>query len=54
MVYLQESEFDLGINEDLISFLQAWESVNFFKWFEAMIEKLKSMNHNNVWHLVEF
>ena len=28
MVYLQELEFDLGINEDLVSFSQVIESVN--------------------------
>ena len=31
VVYLKESEFDLGIDEDPVSFSQAIESVNFTK-----------------------
>ena len=48
MVYLQESKFDLGIDEDPISFSQAMRSVNSTKWLDVMKEQLKE-----VWDLVE-
>ena len=48
MVYLQELEFDLGIDEDPVSFSQAMESVNSAKWLDAMKEELKSMDQNEV------
>ena len=53
MVYLQESDFDLGIDEDPVSFSQAMKSNNSIKWLDAMKEELKSMDHNEVWDLVE-
>ena len=53
MVYLQESKFDLGIDEDSISFSQAIESISSTKWVDAMNDELKSMVHNEVWDLVE-
>ena len=48
MVYLQESKFDLGIDEDPVSFSQAMRSVNSTKWLDVMKEQLKE-----VWDLVE-
>ena len=48
VVYLQESKFDLGIDEDPISFSQAMRSVNSTKWLDVMKEQLKE-----VWDLVE-
>lgn len=36
MVYLQESEFGLGIDEDPISFSQAIERINSAKWIDTM------------------
>ena len=53
MVYLQESELDLGIGDDPVSFSQAMESNDSAKWLDAMKEELKSMDHNKVWDLVE-
>ena len=53
VVYLQESEFDLGINEDPVSFSQAMKSGNSEKWLDAMKNELKSMDQNEVWDLVE-
>lgn len=44
VVYLQESEFDIGIIKDPISFSQAMESDNYTKWIEAMNGELKSMD----------
>ena len=48
VVYLQESKFDLGIDEDLVSFSQAIKRVNFIKWLDTMKEELKSKDHNGV------
>lgn len=53
VVYLQESEFDLGIDNDPVSFSQAMESDNSTKWLDAMKEELKSMDSNEVWDLIE-
>ena len=53
MVYLQESEFDLGIDKDPVSFSQAIKSANSSKWLDAMKDELKSMDHNEVWDVVE-
>ena len=54
MVYLQESKFDLGIDNDPVSFSHAIESDNSTKWLDAVKEELKSIDHNEVWDLVEF
>ena len=53
MVYLQESDFDIGINKDPVSFSQAIESNDSSKWIDVMNEELKSMDQNKVWDLVE-
>ena len=53
IVYLQESDFDIGIRKDLVSFPQAMESDDSSKWMEALNEELKSMAHNGVWDLIE-
>ncbi|RVW56198.1 Retrovirus-related Pol polyprotein from transposon TNT 1-94 [Vitis vinifera] len=53
VVYLQESDFDIGIRKDPILFAQAMESDDSSKWMEAMNEELKSMAHNGVWDLIE-
>ena len=48
LVYLQESDFDYGIDEDYVSFSQAINSDKSDKWINAMKEELKSMAENNV------
>ena len=53
VVYLQESEVDLGINDDPVSFSQAVECDDSDKWINAMKDELKSMDDNQVWDLVE-
>ena len=53
VVYLQESDFDIGIRKDPVSFSQAMESDDSSKWMEGMNEELKSMVHNGVWDLIE-
>ena len=53
VVYLQESDFDIGIRKDPVSFSQAMEGDDSSKWMEAMNEELKSMAHNGVWDLIK-
>ncbi|CAD5178886.1 unnamed protein product [Musa acuminata subsp. malaccensis] len=48
-----ESDYDIGIKRDPLSFSQAIESNDSEKWYDAMKEELKSMVHNDVWDLVE-
>ena len=53
VVYLHESENDLSVDDDPISFSQAMDCDNADKWLDAMKDELKSMEHNGVWDLVE-
>jgi len=39
VIYLQESDFDIGIKKDPVSFLQAVESNESEKWINVMKEK---------------
>ncbi|GJU77988.1 retrovirus-related pol polyprotein from transposon TNT 1-94, partial [Tanacetum coccineum] len=48
IVYLQETDFDIGIDHDLVSFLQAIKSDKSEMWIDAMKEELKSMAQNKV------
>jgi len=48
MVYLQESENDLSIDNDPISFSEAMNSDNSNKLLDAMKDELKSMAQNCV------
>ena len=52
MIYLQELDFDIGINKDLISFSQATENNESDKWTDVINEELKSMEYKKVWDLV--
>ncbi len=54
MVYLQESDFNIGINKDPVSFSQDIKSNESDKWLDAMKDDLKSIEQNKVWDLVEF
>jgi len=54
VVYLQESENDLGIDNDPVSFSYAINVDNSDKWLDAMKDELKSMAQNDVWDLIEF
>ncbi|XP_068483315.1 uncharacterized protein [Phaseolus vulgaris] len=47
VVYLQESENDLGIDNDLVSFSEAINGDNSDKWLDAMKDELKSLAHND-------
>ncbi|RVW20450.1 Retrovirus-related Pol polyprotein from transposon TNT 1-94 [Vitis vinifera] len=53
VVYLQEHEFDMGLEDDPISVSQVKQSSNSEKWIEAMKDEMKSMKDNGVWDLVE-
>ena len=53
MVYLHESDFDIGTSKDPISFSQAIKSVDSIKWMDTMKDEMKSMNQNKVWDLVK-
>jgi hypothetical protein len=44
VVYLQESDFDIGLSKDPILFSQVLESVDSTKWMNAMKDELKSMD----------
>ncbi|RVW30669.1 Retrovirus-related Pol polyprotein from transposon TNT 1-94 [Vitis vinifera] len=53
VVYLQEHEFDMGLEDDPISVSQVKQCSNSEKWIEAMKDEMKSMKDNGVWDLVE-
>ncbi|RVX03812.1 Retrovirus-related Pol polyprotein from transposon TNT 1-94 [Vitis vinifera] len=53
VVYLQEHEFDMGLEDDPISVSQVKQSSDSKKWIEAMKYEMKSMKDNGVWDLVE-
>jgi hypothetical protein len=48
VVYLQESDFDIGTCKDPVSFSQAIESNDSAKWINAMNDELKLMDQNEV------
>ena len=52
-VYLLESDFDVGHNDDPISFSHAISGNNSTFWYEAMKEEMESMAKNQVWEIVE-
>ncbi|KAL6321459.1 hypothetical protein AAG906_016558 [Vitis piasezkii] len=53
VVYFQEHEFDMGLEDDPISVSQVKQSSNSEKWIKAMKNEMKSMKDNGVWDLVE-
>ena len=46
---LQESDFDIGINKDPVSFSQAIKCNDSSKWVDAMNEELKSIDQNKIY-----
>ncbi|GJZ54599.1 retrovirus-related pol polyprotein from transposon TNT 1-94 [Tanacetum coccineum] len=52
IVYLQEMDFDIGIDNDPVSFSQAIKGDKSKMWIDAMKEELKSMAQNKVRDLV--
>ena len=53
MVYLQESDYDIGTSKDSISLSQAISCNDSDKCIDAMNDELKSMDQNKVWELIE-
>ena len=53
IVYLQESDFDIGPKDDPTSFSQVMSDGNSTFWYDVMKEEMKSMAKNQVWDLVE-
>lgn len=53
MVYLQEYNIDLRMNEDPVTFSQAIESTKSDEWISAMEDELKIMEQNKVFDLIE-
>ncbi|KAL0298745.1 UNVERIFIED_CONTAM: Retrovirus-related Pol polyprotein from transposon TNT 1-94 [Sesamum radiatum] len=53
IVYLQETDFDIGLENDTTSFSQAISSENFNLWHNAMKEEITSMDKNQVWELTK-
>ena len=53
IVHLQESDFDVGLGNDPVSYSPAISSDESNKWIDAMKEELKSMDQNKVWDLAE-
>ncbi|KAM1998218.1 hypothetical protein EV2_005744 [Malus domestica] len=51
LVYLQETDYDIGDDNDPVSFQQAMQSDKAAFWKLAMEEELLSMAKNNVWSL---
>ncbi|GJZ30076.1 hypothetical protein Tco_0575123, partial [Tanacetum coccineum] len=52
IVYLQEADFGIGIDNDRVSFSQAIKGDKSKMWIDAMKEELKSMAQNKVWNLI--
>ncbi|RVW29067.1 Retrovirus-related Pol polyprotein from transposon TNT 1-94 [Vitis vinifera] len=52
-VYLNECDYDVGLESDPTSYDQAINSENSTLWLYAMEEELKSMKDNEVWDLVK-
>ena len=48
VVYLQEHELDMGLEDDPISVSQVKQSSDSKKWIEAMKDEMKSMKDNGV------
>ena len=53
VVYLQETDYMSGLNQDPISFSEAMSRTDSKKWSDAMKDELNSMANNQVWDLVE-
>ena len=54
MVYLQESDYNIGAENDPETFAQAMSCEKSRLWYNAMMDEMDSMNNNDVWDLVEF
>ena len=53
VVYLQESDMDIGVEDDPVTFSQAVSRNKSTLWYDAMKDELDSMANNQVWDHVE-
>ncbi|TQE04994.1 hypothetical protein C1H46_009465 [Malus baccata] len=53
LCYLQETDYNFGDIDDLVTYSDAIKSSQSFLWNNAMKEELESMFKNQVWSLVE-
>ena len=53
-MYLQESDYNIGAENDPESFSQAMNCKESKLWYDAMKEEMNSIKSNEVWDLVEF
>ena len=53
VVYLQEYDIDIGVDDDPITFSQAMGGNESTLWYNAMKDEMNSMANNQVWDLVE-
>ncbi|KAK2389309.1 hypothetical protein QL285_062907 [Trifolium repens] len=53
IVYLQESDYSIGVENDPENFAQAMSCKESNLWYDAMIDEMNSMKNNGVWDLVE-
>ena len=53
VVYLQESDYNVGAENDPETFSQAMRSKDLNLWYNAMKEEMDSMAFNRVWNLIK-
>ncbi|CAJ2666407.1 unnamed protein product [Trifolium pratense] len=53
IAYLQESDYNVGAENDPENFSQAMSCKESNLWYDAMKDEMNSMKNNNVWDLVE-
>ena len=53
MVYLQESDYNIGAKNNPETFTQAMSCEKSRLWYNAMMDEMDSMNINDIWDLVE-
>ena len=53
VVYLQESDYDIGAENDLETFLQSISCKESNLWYDAMKDEMNYMASNGIWNLIE-
>jgi len=54
IVYLQENDYNIGVENTLETFDQAMSCKESNLWYDAMKDEMNSMQSNGFWNLVEF
>ena len=52
-MYLQESDINIGVEDDPVIFSQAISESKSTLWYNTMKNEMDSMSNNQVWDLVE-